>query len=89
VDVDELKNRRRRVVGMRETLKRMTQGMAVGVFVAKDAEPRVIEEVVAQSQARGVPLEYVDSMDELGRLCGIEVGAACAALLLPETPPDK
>jgi large subunit ribosomal protein L7A len=73
---------------MRETLKRMTQGMTVGVFVAKDAEPRVIEEVVAQSKSRGVPVDYVDSMDELGRLCGIEVGAACAALL-SETPPVK
>ncbi|MCL4494524.1 MAG: ribosomal L7Ae/L30e/S12e/Gadd45 family protein [Firmicutes bacterium] len=81
MDTEGLKNRRRRVVGVRETLKRIAHGTAIGVFVAKDADPRVVEDVVSQSKDRGVPLEYVDSMDELGRLCGIEVGAACAALL--------
>ena len=81
MDIDALKNRRRRVVGMRETLKKIAQGTALSVYVAKNADTKVIHDVVTQSQARNIPVEYVDSIDELGRLCGIDVGAACAALL--------
>ncbi|OLZ10959.1 ribosomal L7Ae/L30e/S12e/Gadd45 family protein [Sulfobacillus thermosulfidooxidans] len=81
MDIDALKNRRRRVVGMRETLKKIAQGTVLCVYIAQDAEARVIEEIVNQSTTRHIPIEYVGSMDELGRLCGIEVGAACAALL--------
>jgi large subunit ribosomal protein L7A len=66
---------------MRETLKKIAHGTAFHVFVEKDAEPRVIEDIVAQSQTRNIPIDYVDTMEELGRLCGIEVRAACAALV--------
>ncbi|AUW92933.1 MAG: 50S ribosomal protein L7Ae-like protein [Sulfobacillus thermosulfidooxidans] len=81
MDIDALRDNRRRVVGMRETLKKITHGTALHVYIAKDAEARVIEDIATQSQNRSIPIDYVDSMDELGRLCGIEVGAACAALI--------
>ncbi len=81
MDIDALHDSRRRVVGMRETLKTIARGNALRVYVARDAEPRVIEDIVAQSQTRKIPMDYVDTMEELGRLCGIEVRAACAALV--------
>jgi large subunit ribosomal protein L7A len=30
-------------------------------------------------RGRNVPVHYINSMRELGQMCGIEVGAACAA----------
>jgi len=32
-------------------------------------------------QSRNIAVTYVDSMKELGKACGIEVGAATAAIL--------
>jgi large subunit ribosomal protein L7A len=53
------------------------------VFVAADADRRVVEVVLAAVREAGlVPIE-VPSMRELGRACAIAVGAAAAAVLSP------
>jgi large subunit ribosomal protein L7A len=56
-------------------------GQAREVFVAKDADPRVTGKVIALCKKMGVQVTYVDSMKLLGKACGIEVGAAIAAVL--------
>ncbi len=81
METEALRDPRQRVVGARETLKKIAQGNAVRVYVATAADPKVVKEVILSSQAHQVPLFYVDTMDELGRLCGIQVGAACAAVI--------
>ena len=86
METNILRDPRQRVVGARETLKKIAQGNAVRVYVATAADPKVVKEVVSSSQAHHVPLYYIDTMVDLGRLCGIQVGAACAAVIpLPET----
>lgn len=72
-----------RVVGVRQTRRALTEGCAVRVFLAEDADPAVtgpIEELCVQL---GASLDRVPSMRELGQACGISVGAAVAALLRP------
>lgn len=81
METEILRDPRQRVVGARETLKKIAQGHAVCVYVATAADPKVVKEVVSSSQAHHVPLFYIDTMAELGRLCGIQVGAACAAVV--------
>ncbi|MBX5467817.1 MAG: ribosomal L7Ae/L30e/S12e/Gadd45 family protein [Firmicutes bacterium] len=76
---EALRDPRRRVVGARETLKRVLAGDAQRVWVAKDADPAVVAEVIAAATSRQIPLHYVDTMAELGQWCGIQVKAACAA----------
>nr|WP_243239402.1 ribosomal L7Ae/L30e/S12e/Gadd45 family protein [Sulfobacillus harzensis] len=71
---------RQRVVGRRETLKVIQRGRAVSVYVARDANPAILSELEEHCRIHQVPIIYVDSMRELGLLCGIEVNAACAAL---------
>ena len=71
----------RKVVGVKQTRRALCDGKAARVFVAEDADPRVVEPVEAMCAERGVPVVRVARMKELGAACGIAVGSAVAALL--------
>lgn len=68
-------------VGMKQTLRHVEQGMASEVLVAKNADPKLTTQVVQLCLERGVKVTYVDSMKELGKACGIDVGAAMVAII--------
>lgn len=72
------------MIGMKQTLKAVEQGMVKEVFIAKDADSRITSKLVALCSVKNVPVEYVDSMKQLGKACGIEVGAATAAIMINE-----
>ncbi|MFO7277222.1 MAG: ribosomal L7Ae/L30e/S12e/Gadd45 family protein [Pseudomonadota bacterium] len=57
------------------------RGQAAEVFIARDAEEHVVRGVVQACRERDLTITYVDTMAELGRACGIKVGAASAAIL--------
>ena len=48
--------------------------------MAKDADSKIIQPVLALCEAKGVEVKPVDSMADLGSMCGIKVGAAAAAI---------
>jgi large subunit ribosomal protein L7A len=52
------------------------------VYVARDAEERIVSPIVRLCEEKSLELVLVDSMSELGKACGIKVGAAAAATLL-------
>lgn len=81
MSLERLKSARKKSIGTKQTAKAMEKGSARTVFVAKDAEEHVIREVVKTAQVKGLELVHVDSMMALGKACGIEVGAAVAAIL--------
>ncbi|CAM3582901.1 ribosomal L7Ae/L30e/S12e/Gadd45 family protein [Marinicrinis lubricantis] len=68
-------------IGTKQTMKTVEQGKAVEVFVAKDADPKITNKVTQLCRKHGIKVTYVDTMKMLGKACGIEVGAATAALL--------
>jgi large subunit ribosomal protein L7A len=68
-------------IGTKQTKKAILQGKALEVLVAQDADPRIVARVVQLAEQKGVKLTYVDTMRNLGRTCGIEVGAAMAAMV--------
>ena len=72
---------RAKTVGAKQTLKAVEKGQVEAVYIARDAERRVVEPVAGACRARGIPVTEVESMRVLGRLCGIDVGCACASLL--------
>ncbi len=78
---EQIKDARRKVVGTKQTLKALEKGEALVVYVAEDAEEKVSRPVVALCEARGVELRFVGSMLELGKMCGIKVKAATAAII--------
>lgn len=67
------------VVGAKQIRKALNTGAAKRVYVARNADPALTEPIEALCQRNGVDYTWVRSMTELGRACGIEVGAAAAA----------
>ncbi|MBN3523756.1 ribosomal L7Ae/L30e/S12e/Gadd45 family protein [Paenibacillus apiarius] len=68
-------------IGTKQTLKMVEHGKAIEVYVAEDADSRVTSKVIALCEKKGVKLTYVSTMRELGKACGIEVGAAMVAVV--------
>lgn len=78
---ERLKIAKQRTVGVKQTTKAVQKGVAEVVYIARDAERAIIADLLDLCRQRGVPLKEVDAMAGLGRACGIEVGAAAAAVL--------
>ncbi len=86
--LEQIRAAEARAVGASQTVKAVRKGRALLVLVARNADRKVTEPVVHAAQEQGVPVAEVDSMRELGRACGIAVGAAAAAVLGPATPQE-
>ena len=71
------------VVGTKQLKKAMLAGTAKCVFLAENADPAVTEPLSALCEDNHIPITWVSRMEDLGRACGIEVGAAAAAVLNP------
>ncbi len=69
------------VVGAKQIRKALCSGVASRVFLAKNADPAITEPIVALCQHHSVDFAWVKSMTDLGHACGIEVGAAAAAIV--------
>lgn len=79
---ERLRNTRRRAVGARQTMRALHSKTVQVIYVAGDAESHVVRPIVELAKnCAGVEVVEVETMCKLGRLCGISVGAACAAIL--------
>lgn len=72
---------RRVVVGSKQLRKALESGRAECVYLAENADPALTEPLALRCQEAHIQITWVPSMAELGRACGIEVGAAAAAVL--------
>jgi len=70
---------RKMVVGAKQLKKALLSGRATHVFLAENADPALTEPIEALCLSNQVALSWVATMADLGRACGIEVGAAAAA----------
>lgn len=71
----------KKAVGIKQTLKAVENGAATTVFIASDADEKVVGKLKELCSKTSVQIAYADSMKLLGKACSIEVGAAAAALL--------
>jgi len=78
---EKVKQATNMVIGTKQTKKAIEQGKAQEVIVAKDADDKVTAPIISMCRDRGIAVVPVDSMRELGKACGIEVGAAAVAIL--------
>ncbi|MGI6145395.1 MAG: 50S ribosomal protein L7Ae-like protein [Clostridia bacterium] len=76
-----LKDARKKVIGFKQSLKMIERGQAVVVYLAKDVEDKIRLPLLEMSASQGVPVVEVESMEELGKACSIQVGASAAAIL--------
>ena len=79
--MEELKNASARTVGMKQTLRAVSSGKAVKVYLAADVDEYISSKIRKECEKYNVPIISVNSMKELGLVCGIDVGAATAAVL--------
>lgn len=67
-------------VGLKETIKAVKRGQVREVILAQDTDQHVQIQIVNACLHHQVPTAYVDSMKELGKACGIDVGTASVAI---------
>lgn len=78
---ERLTGAKAKTVGTKQTLKALQKDQVKVVYVARDAEERVVRELLRLCAEKNVEVVYADSMARLGQACGIQVGAASAAVL--------
>jgi large subunit ribosomal protein L7A len=81
--LERLKNENK-VIGIKQSLKSVESGSAEIVFIANDAEEKVVKDLKDLCMKNNIEIIYVETMKQLGKACGIEVGAASACILKEE-----
>lgn len=79
--VEKLRKASRKTIGSKETRRALEREKVERVFIARDADDHVVRPVLELSKQKSVEVSYMDSMVQLGKACGISVGAAAAAIL--------
>ena len=69
------------IVGAKQLRKALQSNRAQRVFLAENADPAIPEPIEALCSGDNIQIYWVSSMADLGRACGIEVGAAAAAVV--------
>ena len=70
-----------KVVGLKQVRRAVTAGRVRKVFLACDADPRLIQPLRELCSQEGTEADDTLTMQQLGRACGIDVPAAAVALL--------
>lgn len=78
--LEVLKNSNK-AIGVKQTLKAVENNAAKLVFIARDADEKVTASLKELCVSNDVALEYVETMKQLGKAVGIEVGASAVCLL--------
>jgi large subunit ribosomal protein L7A len=81
VTLDDLRVAPMRAVGSNQTVKAIRKGTAVAVFVANDADARLVAPIQEAARKASIPVFESETGREIGRACGIAVGAVTAAIL--------
>ena len=79
--IQELSHPERRIVGAKQVIRAIDEGRVSAAYVAKDADLTLTQRVVDRCYARQIPCQEIETMEALGRACGIQVPASAAALL--------
>ncbi|WP_251860707.1 ribosomal L7Ae/L30e/S12e/Gadd45 family protein [Clostridium sp. Marseille-Q2269] len=77
--IDRLKGNK--VVGVKQTVKALKNSTVKTLYVSNDADESLIKPLIELAEENSIDIIKVDTMKELGKLCGIDVSAATAALL--------
>ncbi len=70
-----------KVVGAKQVRRALKDGRVARLYIAVDADPRLLQPLVQTAVNQQVPVQQAPSMKDLGCACGIAVGSAVAALL--------
>ena len=78
--LEELKLKEK-AIGIKQSLKAVENGTAKLVYIAKDADEKVVNVIKDLCRKNAIEIVYTENMKLLGKACGIEVGAAAVCIL--------
>lgn len=81
MSLEALNQAEKKAVGVKQAEKSVVRNNAAQVYIANDADERVTEKLLELCRENNVEVINVESMNELGKACGIHVKAAAAAIL--------
>lgn len=70
-----------KVIGSKQSFKALKRKQVLELFIADDAEVKVIRPLIDLAEKTAVPVQKINSMLELGQAAGIEIGTAAVAIL--------
>ncbi len=70
-----------KVVGIKQTIKALKNNLGSKLYIAKDADVKLLEPILELAEERALEIVQIDTMKELGVLCGIDVSAATALVI--------
>jgi len=79
--VIELLKKKEKVVGLKQTKKAVEQDRLELVFVASDADKRIVDPIIKLCESKGIKVNTENTMKQLRKAAGIDVGAAIAGIL--------
>ena len=74
-------SRQKLAVGAKQLRKAVRAGTVRCVYLAENADPALTQPLAERCADNQIQITWVASMETLGSACGIEVGAAAAAVL--------
>ncbi len=77
----ELLKRKEKVVGVKQTKKAAEQGRLEAVFIANDADQRIVGQVKQFCEENQIAVYSTESMKLLGKAAGIDVGASVVGVV--------
>lgn len=66
----------KKVAGVKQATKAIKSGAVKVLYVASDADFKLIKPLLEIAKEFQVEIQYIDTMKELGKLCSIDVGSA-------------
>ena len=81
VYVQELLKSSKKAIGIKQSLKVVEADNAGVVFIASDADEKITGALKELCIAKSIEIVYIDTMKQLGKACGIEVGASAVTIL--------
>lgn len=71
----------KKVIGAKQSTKELKNSNGKILYIAQDADMIVTEPVEVLAKKQEIEVVYIETMKELGKFCGIDVGASVALLL--------
>jgi large subunit ribosomal protein L7A len=78
---ESLRKEKNKVIGFKQTKRALERGGVSRVYIAKDADAGLLRPIIEFCGVNSLEVREVQTMAELGKICGIGVGAAVAAVL--------
>lgn len=79
--MERLRSSKKRIIGLKQTLKAIKNGSVNIVYLANDAEEPIKNSILEECRGKDIEIVQIDTMKKLGEACGIDVNASCASLL--------